>query len=94
MRKGLARHPVPMLLLARLAVDQNVQGCGVGKGLLRDATLQAIQTAAIAGVRALFVNAKDESAAEFYQRYDFERGFDDPFRLFKLVKDIRQSMEA
>ena len=94
LRKGLARHPVPMLLLARLAVDKNVQGLGVGRGLLRDATLRAVQAADIAGVRALVVDAKDHAASQYYLSHGFEQGFGDPFRLFKLMKDIRRSMEV
>ncbi|MHB1750770.1 MAG: GNAT family N-acetyltransferase, partial [Acidithiobacillus sp.] len=60
--KGLARHPVPVLILARLAVDQNHQGKGLGKALLKDALLRTAQAADIAGIRCLLVHAKDEAA--------------------------------
>ena len=55
--KGLARHPVPVMLLARLAVDRSEQGQGLGKALLKDAILRTAQAADIAGMRALLVHA-------------------------------------
>jgi GNAT superfamily N-acetyltransferase len=94
LRKGLARHPVPLMLLARLAVHTDWQGKGVGRGLLRDATLRTLQAADIAGIRAFVVHAKDEVAREFYQRFGFERGFADEFHLFMLINDIRRSVAA
>ena len=66
-RQGLARHPIPIMLLARLAVDVSEQGQGIGKGLLKDALLRTVQAADIGGLRALIVHAKDESARAFYQ---------------------------
>ena len=68
--KGLARHPVPIMLLARLAVDHRWQGQGIGKALLRDAMQRTLQAADIAGIRALAVHAKDEAARNFYQKFD------------------------
>src|SRR6266550_4603857 len=49
--KGLAAHPVPVILLARLAVDGSEKGKGLGAGLLRDALLRAVQAADIIGCR-------------------------------------------
>lgn len=66
--KGLARHLIPVMVLARLAVDQSEQGKGVGKGLFKDALLRTATAADIAGIRALFVTAKDEDAMRFYER--------------------------
>ena len=60
--KGLARHPVPVMILARLAVDKDHQGGGLGKALLKDALLRTAQAADIAGIRCLLVHAKDEAA--------------------------------
>jgi GNAT superfamily N-acetyltransferase len=62
--KGLARHPVPIMLLARLAVDRRSQGQGVGKALLRDAMQRTLQAAHIAGIRAFAVHAKDHAACQ------------------------------
>jgi GNAT superfamily N-acetyltransferase len=94
LRKGLARHPVPMMLLARLAVQTGMQGKGVGSGLLRDATLRTLQAADIAGVRALAVYAKDDAALAFHRRFGFEDGFEQPMHLYMLISDIRRSMGA
>ena len=87
--KGLARHPVPIMLLARLAVQVGWQGKGVGAGLLRDAVLRTLQAADIAGIRALAVHAKDEAAQAFYRRFDFQESPTDPLHLFALIKDLR-----
>jgi predicted N-acetyltransferase YhbS len=62
--KGIAQHPVPVMLLARLAMDRQHQGAGLGKALLKDALLRKVQAADIAGIRALLVHAKDESARQ------------------------------
>lgn len=87
--KGLARHPVPIMLLARLAVSTEWQGKGVGAGLLRDAVLRTLQAADIAGIRALAVHAKDDAARSFYRRFDFVESPTDPLHLFALIKDLR-----
>jgi GNAT superfamily N-acetyltransferase len=89
MIKGLARHPVPIILLARLGVDQAWQGKGVGSGLLRDAILRTLQAADIAGIRALVVHAKHDAARSFYERFDFQASPTDPLHLFALLKDLR-----
>jgi len=88
--KGLARHPLPIMLLARLAVDRRWQRQGVGKALLRDAMQRTIQAADIAGIRALAVHAKDEQARSFYQKFDFIPSPSDPMHLFVLLKDVRR----
>jgi GNAT superfamily N-acetyltransferase len=90
--KGLARHPVPVMVLARLAVAQEWQGQGIASGLLKDAVLRTLQAADIAGIRALIVHAKDEQAAAFYQRFDFARSPSDPLHLFVLIKDLRAAL--
>lgn len=87
--KGLARHPVPVMLLARLAVTQSWQGKGVGGGLLRDALLRTLQAADIAGIRAFIVHAKDNGARTFYRRYGFVESPTDPLHLYVLIKDLR-----
>ena len=88
--KGLARHPVPIMLLARLAVDHRWQGQGVGKALLRDAMQRTLHAADIAGIRAFAVHAKDEQARNFYQKFDFIPSPTDPMHLFVLIKDVRR----
>lgn len=87
--KGLPRHPVPILLLARLAVDQTWQGKGLGAALVADAMRRTLQVADIAGVRALLVHAKDEEAKSFYAHLGFEPFPGEPLILYRLLKDIR-----
>lgn len=88
--KGLARRPVPIMLLARLGVSVGWQGRGVGAGLLRDAVLRTLQAADIAGIRALAVHAKDEKARRFYRNFDFVDSPTDPLHLFALIKDLKR----
>ena len=88
--KGLARHPVPVMLLARLAVSSGAQGQGIGAGLLKDAMLRTLQAADIAGIRALVVHAKDENARRFYENFGFIPSPTDALHLYVLVKDIKR----
>lgn len=90
LKKGLAKHSIPIMLLARLVVDRHWQKRGIGAGLLKDATLRTLQAADIAGIRALMVHAKDEVAKGFYQHFDFVPSPSDPLHLFMLLKDLRQ----
>lgn len=92
--KGLARHPIPLMLLARLAIATPWQGKGLGAGLLKDAMLRTLQAAEIAGIRAFAVHAKDDSARAFYEHFDFVPSPTDSYHLFRLLKDIRKLMEA
>jgi GNAT superfamily N-acetyltransferase len=92
--KGLARHPVPIMLLARLAIALPWQGKGLGAGLLKDAMLRTLQAADIAGIRALAVHAKDDQARLFYERFDFNPSPTDPYHLFRLLKDIRAFLKS
>ncbi len=94
LRKGLARHPVPIMLLARLAVDKEWQKKGVGRALLRDAVLRTMQAADIAGIRALAVHAKDEQAQRYYEQFDFAASLADPLHLLVLLKDIRRRVDG
>lgn len=87
--KGLARHPVPLMVLARLAVSSGWQGRNIGAGLLKDAMVRTLQAADIAGIRAFAVHAKDDDARAFYQQYNFVPSPTDPLHLFLLLKDVR-----
>jgi GNAT superfamily N-acetyltransferase len=64
-KSRLPRHAIPVILLARLAVDSTEQGSGLGAALLKDALLRTIQAAEIAGLRAMLVHAKDDSPRTF-----------------------------
>jgi GNAT superfamily N-acetyltransferase len=87
--KGLARHPVPIMLLARLAIETSWQGKGLGAGLLKDAIQRTAQAADIAGIPAFAVHAKDDEAKSFYEHFGFTSLPSDPYHLFRLLKDIR-----
>ncbi len=88
--KGLARHPIPIMLLARLAVSSAWQGRGLGAGLLKDAMRRTLQAADIAGIRAFAVHAKDERARDFYAHFGFIPSPTDPLHLYLRIKDIRR----
>ena len=90
LQKGAPRHPVPVVLLARLAVDRAWQGKGLGAGLLKDAIVRVLTAAEGVGVRAMFVHAKDEAAKAFYERYDFAPLPSYPMYLVLLLKDARR----
>lgn len=91
--KGMPRHPIPLLVLARLAVHTKMQGKRLGAGLLLDALGRTLQVADIVGVRALAVHAKDDSAAAFYRHFGFVPSPTDPHHLFMIIKDIRQAAD-
>ncbi len=93
LKKGLARHPVPMMILARLAVAKNWQRKGLGTGMLRDAVLRILQATEIAGnFRGVLVHAKDEDAKRFYERFDFVSSLSDPLHMVILLKDLRKAL--
>ena len=92
--RGMPGHAVPVVVLARLAVDLRDQRAGVGRGLLRDALLRTLIAADSIGVRALIVHARDERAADFYRRHGFEPSPTDPLHLLLLMKDVRATLRA
>ena len=89
--KGLVRHPVPLMLLARLAVGAAWQGKGIGSGLLKDAMRRTVQAADIVGIRALAAHAKDDAARAFYEHFGFVASPTDSLHLFILTKDLRRA---
>ncbi len=89
--RGLARHAIPIVILARLAVDRREQGRGLGKALLKDALLRIAGAADVIGVRAVLVHAKDKDAQAFYERFDFEPSPVDPLQMFLLMKDLKRA---
>jgi GNAT superfamily N-acetyltransferase len=91
-KSGLPRHPIPVILLARLAVDSAEQGRGLGAALLKDALLRTVQAAEIAGLRAMLVHAKDDSAKRFYEKFGFEPSPIDAYHLFLRLSDILSTL--
>jgi GNAT superfamily N-acetyltransferase len=90
--RGLANHPVGVVLLARLAVDVSEQGKGLGKALLFDALKRVEEAADIVGVRAVMVHAIDDAARKFYEYFNFDPSPIDPFLLMLLLKDVRKAL--
>lgn len=88
-RKGMARHPIPVVLLARMAVDRDRQGQGIGKALVKDALVRTALAANTIGVRALLVDPKDKPAQAWWERFGFKPSLTAPNHLFLLMKDVR-----
>jgi GNAT superfamily N-acetyltransferase len=86
--KGLANHPIGVVLLARLAVDRTQQGKGLRKALLFDALSRIEEAADIVGVRAVLVHAIDEAARRFYLHFEFEESPVNPYQLLLLLKEL------
>ena len=92
--KGMPQYPIPVVLLARLAVDLSVAGRGLGAWLLRDAMMRTLAAAETIGVRAMLVHAIDQHAAGFYLRHGLEASPTEPRHLMILIKDIAASLNA
>lgn len=84
---------IPAVRLGRLAVSKSAQGKGLGSGLLGLAMRKTALSAEFIGVAGMFVDAKDEGAARFYQRFGFEPLPDRPLTLFLPIKTIQQAAE-
>jgi GNAT superfamily N-acetyltransferase len=92
--KGLAKHPIGVILLARLAVDGEEQGTGLGKSLLMDALLRALRAADAIGARAILAHAIDDEAGSFYRTFGFEPSPLDSKQLMLLMKDLRATLRS
>ena len=89
-RQGMGQYPVPVVILARLAVSQQDQGRGIGVGLLQNAIRRTLLIAEQAGIRAMLTHPIDADAARFYTRFGF---IPSPLReqqLLLLLKDARR----
>ena len=89
-RKGMGQYPIPVVLLARLAVSLHHQGRGIGRGLLQDAIRRTLMVAEHAGIRALLAHPIDEDAARFYCRFGFVASPLREQQLLLLLKDARR----
>lgn len=92
--KGLAAHPIGVILLARLAVHRGEQGTGLGKALLVDALTRSVAAAGEIGARAILVHAIDDDAIKFYTKFGFEPSPLDPKQLMLLMKDLRATLKS
>ena len=84
----LGKAKIPALLLARLAVDQQFQGQGVGEFLLLDVLRRAVIISEQTGLYAVVLDALTENAKSFYLRYGFRELLDDPFHLYVPIGTI------
>jgi len=84
--------PIPVVLLARLAVDQTYQGNGIARALLRDAGLRVLQAADSIGIRGILTHAIDQAAKAFYQHLGFEESPLEPMTLMMTLADLRESL--
>ena len=89
-RKGMGSYPVPVIILARLAVSLRDQRKGIGVGMLQDAIQRTMAIAEQAGVRALLTHPIDDEASRFYQRFGFEASPVREQQLLLLLKDARR----
>ncbi|QYG91849.1 GNAT family N-acetyltransferase [Iamia sp. SCSIO 61187] len=94
MRKGAGRYPQPVALLARLGVDLQHEGRGLGAGLLKDVIARTLALGEEIGCRGLLVHAVTTEAREFYRHLvpEFEASPTDELHLFLLMKDIRRTL--
>jgi GNAT superfamily N-acetyltransferase len=90
--KGQAARPIPVILLARLAVDHRYQKRGLGAALLKNALLRIAEAADVIGARAVLVHAANDAAKDFYSHFGFEVGPGDPYQLMLLMKDVRRNL--
>jgi len=88
--KGLPRVDLPVVLLGRLAVCQSCQGMGLGETLLIDAMRRVVTFADKIGIRAIEVDAIDESAKRFYLKYGFRELKDDTRHLYIAMHEVRK----
>ena len=87
--RRLSRHPAPVILLARLAVDNTYKRRGVGERLLFDAQARVLEVSQGVGVYAMTLDAREESLCAYYQQFGFKRRADGPLHMYKTMKAIR-----
>lgn len=94
LRHGAGRYPQPVALLARLGVDTDHEGQGLGAGLLQDVFARILELSADIGCRGLLVHAESVQARDFYLHLvpEFETSPTDSLHLLLLLKDIRRTL--
>jgi GNAT superfamily N-acetyltransferase len=86
--RKLPRHPVPVALIGRLAVDRSAQGKGLGRLLLADAIQRTLGASEHLAIHAVVVDAKNATAREFYRAYGFLSLADQPMRMFLPLRSV------
>jgi GNAT superfamily N-acetyltransferase len=94
LRKGGGRYPQPVALLARLGVDLNHEGRGLGAGVLQDVFWRLLALSKDIGCQALLIHAESNDARDFYRHLvpELEDSPTDPLHLVLLMKDIRRTL--
>lgn len=92
--ENLPRHPIPVALLGRLAIDLEKSGQGIGSTLLADAIQRVVTISEQIGVYAIVVDALHEQAKSFYLRFGFRELLDNPLHLFLSLKTARKHLRA
>lgn len=92
-RRGLARYPIPVAHLGRLAIDRSVQGQGLGSALLIDALRRIARVSADMAVFAVEVIALHENARDFYLKYGFEPLDDDRLHLYLPIQTVHELLK-
>lgn len=87
-------NPIPMIVLARLAVNDSHHGKGIGVGLLKDCVKRSVHAMNVVGGAGILVHAIDDSAKDFYTRFGFKESTYDPMVLMARVKDIEAAQKA
>jgi GNAT superfamily N-acetyltransferase len=87
--QGLAGHAIGVAVMGRLAVDSSHQDKGLGTTLLQDALMRIEQAGDMIGIRALLVQAINDTARDFYLRFGFSPSPIDELQLMLLMKDLR-----
>jgi GNAT superfamily N-acetyltransferase len=85
-------NPIPVAVLARLAVDQHWQGQGLGRALFRDAAQRVAQAADAIGIRGIVVHAISEEAKKFYVTLGFDPSPREPMTLMVTLSDVREAL--
>lgn len=93
-KKRMPNYPIPVMILSRLAVSEQYQKLGLGKGLLKDALLRTLQASNIAGLKAVIAHAKDKKAKRFYLKYGFEESALDEYHLMLALQDIEYAINT
>lgn len=92
-RGKLPKYPIPALRIARLAVNKELQGKGIGRWLLAQAFIKIVQVADITGIYFIIVDAKETSKA-FYEHYGFHKFNDEELTYFILVDTVRKAIQG
>lgn len=87
-------EPIPVMVIARLAVDRTYQGTGLGSGLLKDALLRTLAVAEAVGIRAVLLHAMSDEAKRFYLHHGFAESPVDPMTMMVLLSDVEKALRS